>query len=449
MTSYVEVQWDGLIGPTHHYAGLSHGNVASETHALSVSHPRQAALQGLQKMQAVHRLGIPQYVVPPHPRPNRALLTALGFDGSFQQQLNAAWAKDPALVRAAWSASSMWVANMATVSPASDTADDALHLTPANLASTLHRRQEAEFSHYLLQRLFGDVAVVHPPLASGEALADEGAANHMRFAATHGDPGVEVFVYGRDDTDGAGDGPEHYPARQTRAACEAIIAAHQLPPEQAILVRQHPRAIDAGVFHNDVIAMSNGTVLIYHEYAFADAEIFLDTLRQALAPAVLTAVQVTEEALPLDEAVSSYLFNSQLLTLSDGSMCIVAPEECRRSVAAKRLLDRWVAASDIPISAVHYLDVRESMQNGGGPACLRLRVVMPEASLVSLPPSLAFSDELHAVLSSWVETHYRESLTPDDLRDAALADEIQVALAALETLLDMPGLYADFSVSAP
>jgi len=63
----LELQLDGLVGPTHHFGGLSVGNLASMRHAGWQSRPRQAALQGLAKMRQVLALGVPQAVLPPSP----------------------------------------------------------------------------------------------------------------------------------------------------------------------------------------------------------------------------------------------------------------------------------------------------------------------------------------------------------------------------------------------
>ncbi|EGF31557.1 Succinylarginine dihydrolase, partial [Oxalobacteraceae bacterium IMCC9480] len=55
-----EFNFDGLVGPSHNYAGLSFGNVASFNNVKSVSSPKQAALQGLAKMRALAARGFAQ-----------------------------------------------------------------------------------------------------------------------------------------------------------------------------------------------------------------------------------------------------------------------------------------------------------------------------------------------------------------------------------------------------
>lgn len=435
---WFEAQCDGLVGPTHNYAGLSLGNVASQSNAQSASNPKQAALQGLAKMRFVASLGVPQIVVPPQPRPNLRWLHRLGFTGSLAQVLNAAWKASPALLYQAYSASSMWAANMATVTPSPDSADGALHLTPANLCTTPHRTQEPDFTYPLLQTIFGEAATVHAPLPAGLAYADEGAANHMRFCSEIGAPGVEAFVYGRVASDRDAPQPKRYPARQTRESVEAIARLHQLPPERTVFAPQNPDAIDAGVFHNDVIAMSHGNLLVYHEQAFVDDIAFLKELQAKLQPVELIAIRLSSEDLPLQAAVKSYLFNSQIVSLPEGGMAIVAPAECEEIPSAKQALDRLVAANDVPVNAVHYLDVRESMKNGGGPACLRLRVPMSQVQWQQVNPAFKFTPELDATLQRWIFRHYRDQLLPDDLRDPQFAIDACNSAETLREVIPIP-----------
>lgn len=441
MGAYIELQCDGLVGPTHNYAGLSHGNVASQANAESVSYPRQAALQGLEKMRLVASLGVVQLVMPPPPRPNLALLRALGFDGDAQG-MRAAAAAAPSVLRAAWSASAMWAANMATVSPAPDTKDGRLHLSPANLAATLHRQQEAAFAHEMLEWVFGSAATVHAPLPACVPLTDEGAANHLRLCDGHGAQGVEIFVYGKRMTDDRMTGktrsdPLSFPARQTREASEALARRHGV--KQAVFVRQTPQAIDAGVFHNDVIAMSNERLLIYHEAAFCDEAAFLAEVKQRF-PALM-AVRISQEELPLELTVASYFFNSQLLSLPDGGMAVIAPAESAEILQAKAVFDRLVENPAIPVRRVHYLDLRESMKNGGGPACLRLRVPLEEAALEALPQALLYRPELHDALRDAIERHYPERLSAAELLREETIARCRKAYAAVARVLALPALY--------
>lgn len=426
MSDYTQLQCDGLIGPTHNYAGLGVGNVASSHNAAHVSHPRQAALQGLEKMRHVHGLGITQVILPPPLRPNMALLDQCGVD--LTSAKNDLYAQR--VVRAAWSASSMWAANAATITPAPDSADGRLHITPANLVSSLHRAQEARERYEQLQRIFGEVATVHEPLPACDLMADEGAANHMRLTSGHGQPGLEVFVYGRDVS---GPAPSRYPARQTRHAWEALARQHRLPASRVVMAQQHPEAIDGGVFHNDVIAMSHETLMIYHEYTFLEEKAVIDEIRQK-ASVPLSLIRISDEALPLQEAVASYFFNSQLLSLGDGRIGVLAPMEVTEYPRAHAALERLKSDPDNPIAEIYYRDVRESMRNGGGPACLRLRVVLQEAEIAALPQPCVFSEQRYEALTSFIETHYPASLEPAQLYDSGFAKEMQRVHTGLMTL---------------
>jgi succinylarginine dihydrolase len=426
MTDFIEVQCDGLIGASHNYAGLSFGNIASTTHASNTAYPRAAALQGLEKMRFVHSLGIPQVILPPPLRPNLALLNQLGVElGTPLQE------EERAILRAAYSASTMWSANAATVSPAPDTDDGALHFTIANLSNSLHRSQEASERTAQFHSIFGEIATLHPALPACTPFNDEGAANHMRLSPSHGEAGVEIFVYGRDDASNVA--PARFPARHTKRASKAVARLHHLPEARVILAQQHPHAIDAGVFHNDVIAMSNGAVMIYHQWTFFHEASVLEALqRKATFP--LTLIRVDETELPLRDAVASYFFNSQLLTLPSGEMVIIAPLESHNNETARTVFDRLVQAKDNPIAAVHYLDVRESMQNGGGPACLRLRVVMRASEFARIPLPYRFTEARFNQLSAFIAAHYPEVLIPDDLYRPETAEMLHHLHKELMTL---------------
>jgi len=427
----IELQLEGLVGPTHNYAGLSFGNVASATHAQSVSHPRAAALQSLEKMQAVQARGIPVAVMPPQPRPDLSILTRLGYQGSVQAMLDAAWRDAPDLAAAIWSASSMWTANAATVAPSADALDERLHLTPANLFSTFHRAIEPRTTTHFLRQLFAEPTqcVVHDPLPVTTRLADEGAANHMRLVDDHG-RGLHVFVFGA--TPDSPHHPRRYPARQQRAACEAITRMHQLPPEQCIYLQQAPEAIDAGVFHNDVIAMSAGSLLICHERAYVDQAGVLDML----AARGITVRVIRERELSLAKAVATYFFNAQLLEPQAGRMTIIFPQECAEQPETKALCERL--PDELPmVKDITFLNLRESMQNGGGPACLRLRVPLSEAELAAMPPGARFSQRLYQRLGELISADYPEQLEPGELGDAALAKRLQAVQDRIMSLLGL------------
>jgi succinylarginine dihydrolase len=434
-----ELQFDGLVGPTHNYGGLSPGNVASTSHGGQESSPRAAAQQGLAKMRFVRGLGVAQAVLPPHDRPSLASLRALGFAGSDEKILAAAAStRDGFFLRLCSSASAMWTANAATVAPSADTADRRVHLTPANLQQMFHRAIEAPTTTRVLRAIFADPArfVVHDPLPGGGQLADEGAANHTRLQTSQG--AAHVLAWGRCAW-GAVPGPRRYPARQTREASQTLARLHGLEPARCFFPQQHPDGIDAGAFHTDVMAVGNGSLLMMHELAFVDDARLEADLRAVLGDE-LVVVRAAERELPAERAVASYPFNSQVLSLPDGTMAIVAPQDAREDPQAAAFLER-VAAGGGPVRAVHYLDVRQSMHNGGGPACLRLRVPLEAEEIAALGARVVVDDALEAELSAWVDRHYRERLAPADLADVELAREGMRALDELTKLLRLGSVY--------
>ncbi len=439
-----EINFDGLVGPTHNYAGLSFGNVASLHNEKSVANPRAAAQQGLRKMKRLADLGFAQAVLPPQERPSLRLLRQLGFSGKDADVLAKAAKEAPELLAAASSASAMWTANAATVSPSADTRDGRVHFTPANLCSKLHRAIEHEETRRMLAAIFADDArfVVHDALPGTSALADEGAANHTRLCSAYGEPGIELFVYGRAEYRRGQNEPQRFPARQTFEASRAVAQRHGLREERTIYAQQNPAVIDAGVFHNDVIAVGNCTTLFCHASAFVGQQAVYDTLSASLSAlgAPFTVIEVPEAEVSVADAVTSYLFNSQLLTSNAGVQLLVVPAECRENAPVAAYLDRLVAAGG-PIHEVLEFDLRESMKNGGGPACLRLRVVLNDAERAAVVPKIWMNEALFTHLEAWINAHYRDRLAPEELADPALLAESHAALDALTQLLGLGSLY--------
>ncbi len=440
--SAFEVNFDGLVGPTHNYAGLSIGNVASLKNAAQASNPRQGALQGLAKMKALSDMGLKQAVLPPLERPDVHVLRQLGFNGSDERVITKAAEQAPAVFAATCSASSMWTANACTISPSSDTRDNKAHFTAANLANKFHRSIEAPTTSRVLESIFANDKYFahHHPLPMGDHFGDEGAANHTRFCSEYGMQGVEFFVFGKYAFDSSKPFPTKYPARQTFEASQAIARLHQLSDSKTVFAQQNPDVIDAGVFHNDVISVGNKNCLFYHEMAFLDSAKVIKDLQSAFGDEPMHFIEVPTSAVSLNDAVHTYLFNSQLVTLHDGTMAIVAPGECRENDNVRNYLESVIAA-DNPICKVEIYDVKQSMQNGGGPACLRQRVVLNETEISAANQSVFMNDLLFNTLNVWVEKHYRDSLVEKDLADPQLLVESRTALDELTQILSLGSVY--------
>jgi succinylarginine dihydrolase len=411
-----EINFDGIIGPSHNYAGLSLGNVASMRHGGQVSEPRAAALQGVEKMRANLALGLAQGVFLPHPRPDRAWLAELGSD------IDSA---EPQLAANAMSASAMWAANAATVSPAPDAGDGKCHLTVANLRTMPHRSHEWPATLAQLRIAFAsDAFAVHVPVPP--AFGDEGAANHMRLTPSHGESGVEVFVYGV--SGGA------FPARQHIEASKAIARLHRLDPERTIFAQQSEQAIAAGAFHNDVVAVADERVLFAHEQAFAEKDTLLSACERLVRG--FEYVEVAASDVPLEDAIRSYLFNAQLTTPPDGQPTLIVPREARETPSVWRWIERHIAGNG-PIRRVEIVNVRQSMANGGGPACLRLRVAA-DPSLVD--PRFIVDEAKLDSIAEMVRRYWPEQIHPDDLQRPALVADIERARGALLDGLGLPEL---------
>jgi succinylarginine dihydrolase len=437
-----EANFDGLVGLTHNFSGLSYGNVASKSHEKQIAYPKMAALQGLKKMKALHDRGFIQGIIPPQERPNIALLRAWGFQGSSDAEvIEQAWKHSRVSLAVATSAASMWTANAATVSPSADTRDGKVHLTPANLSTNAHRAQEAETTYNVLKKIFAsdEFFKVHRPILGGDALGDEGAANHTRLCSDYGSAGAEVFVFGRSAWNSQYPSPKKYPARQTLESCEVIARNHGLSEKRTFFLQQNPDVIDQGVFHNDVISVGNRNVFFHHEQAFINDEAFWKELASVIPD--LKRVTVKTADVPVSEAVKTYLFNTQLLTAPEGHMILVAPKDCQESKIVSSYIDKMIQDPSNPINEVLYFDLRQSMNNGGGPACLRLRVVLNEKELQAVNQDCLMSASKYDELVTWVETHYRDELRPEDLQSPSLLEENRRALGELTRILNLGSVY--------
>ena len=404
MKTYFEVNFDGIPAPFHNYGGLAFGNIASSDHKGSISKPKDAALQALEKAKFVSDLGIKQALLPPQLRPDFVALKENCYAGSEEEIIERVSKDDPELLVKLYSAASMWTANAATVAPSCDTANGKLNIVTANLASNLHRSIEAPHTYEILNQIFDKV---FPPLA--EDYSDEGAANHMRFSN-----GLHIFVYG--------EGTEKFPARQNLQASQEV--AELLQVKNSIFLKQNPAVIDKGVFHNDVIAVSNDDLLLYHEEAFIGADIVFSTLHD------LQFIKINSADLSVEEAVKTYFFNSQIVTKPDDKVAVIAAQEVAANAKAKALMESH-------FDEVHYMDLRQSMNNGGGPACLRLRVTMNDDELATIKPNIFLSDELYEGIKNWINRNYREELHPNDLFSIELYNETKRALAELSEIMKL------------
>lgn len=433
-----EVNFDGIAGPTHHFGGLSYGNLASMKNKYLTSNPKKAALQCLKKMKFLCDLGLIQGIIPPHERPHIPTLKRLGFKGSDQNIVEEAYKNAPLLFFNCSSSSAMWAANCATITPSTD-GSGSVNITAANLQSEFHRSIECEFTTLILKKIFSDPShfIHHHPLPSTKIFSDEGAANHTRFCKEYGQKGIHLFVYGRSELIKHDLSPIKFPARQSLEASQAIARQHGLDLSHVIFAQQNPKAIDAGVFHNDVVSVGNCNLFFYHEDAFVNTE---DIIKDLTNKIELNLIKVTSNDVTLQEAVNTYLFNSQIVC-KDTSMILIAPQECKEN---KRVSDylKQLIQQDTLISKIFYLDLRESMQNGGGPACLRIRVVLNEKELAAINQNILLNDSLYLKLVSWVETYYRDTLSLQDLYDPNLLIESQNALDALTKILQLGSIYS-------
>ena len=435
MSKAYEVNFDGLIGPSHNYGGLSDGNLASSNNAGDISNPREAALQGLEKMRLLLKAGLKQGFLPPLLSPHLGFLRKVGFEGSNEDIISAAAREAPGLLKAAYSASSMWAANAATVSPSADTQDGRLHLTVANLSTMLHRSLEHPETFGNLQTIFSDPDHfrVHKALPLHSDFADEGAANHVRLCSEHGGQGVELFVYGRNSAaEAAG-----FPARQTELSTRRISASHGLREQRTVFARQSRAAINAGAFHNDVVCVGTCDTLFTHELAFEDRDAVYNALAKASDGIFhLNVVEVPQEQVPIEDAIRSYLFNSQLLKMPDEDrLVLLAPLETQETDSTRKFCEQ-MTSSNGPVGRVQYVDVRQSMRNGGGPACLRLRVVMTEAELAAVNQAYILNEDRIDALQKWVRHYYRDQFSAADFADPDLVDELASAHQALTRLIN-------------
>ena len=432
-----ELNFDGLIGPTHNYSGLSEGNIASFKNSKKTSNPKKAALQGLEKMKLLIDLGIPQGIFLPHERPYLESLRKQGFSGSVNDIVLSASNNSTLLLNQSYSASSMWAANAATFSPSTDSEDSIAHITPANLFSMPHRRIESEFTYSQLNMIFNSSHFkIHKPIDPSELMGDEGAANHLRISSHHLDKGIQIFVYGRDSSETN----LNFVARQTKAASEYIAKSHQLDSDKTFFLKQNIEAINSGSFHNDIVSLSTENVFIYHEKAFAESKHEIQKIKNSLKDInELFFIEITEKEIPLDVLVSSYLLNSQLVLNSNGNMTFIMPSEVKNFSECTKWLEKIKTHS--PIQDLRYVDIKQSMMNGGGPACLRFKIVVNEDEFNNINPNFLLNPSLLVKLETLINSSYRDNLDINELADPDLVNESYTVLDELTQIFNTGSIY--------
>ena len=432
-----EVNFDGLIGPTHNYSGLSEGNNASKENYSSPSNPKKAALQGIKKAQTLISYGSQQGFFLPHERPFIPGLKKLGFNGTDEEILSLAFRHSKVLLNNFSSASSMWAANAATISPSPDTQDNKIHLTPANLNSMFHRSIETEFTYQQCKIIFPkEYFEIHNPAVSISGYGDEGAANHLRISKSDNEKGFEIFVYGEsgfkiDKT---------LVKRQALEVSRSIAINHKLDMENTFFLQQKHQAIEEGSFHNDIVSLSNKNVFIAHEDAFQnrdDLKKMLNILESKIDN--FQYIEISNSEIPLKDVISSYLLNSQLITNVDNEMQLILPDEVKEYDNCLSWLDKLKQISDVKL--FDYVDIRQSMMNGGGPACLRLKVILNDEELGSLNQNFLMNNERLESIKSLIKREYRDVLYPDDLKDPNLLDESRRVLDELTQIFGTGSIY--------
>jgi succinylarginine dihydrolase len=105
------------------------------------------------------------------------------------------------------------------------------------------------------------------------------------------------------------------------------------------------------------------------------------------------------------------------------------------------VIDRLLADPAVPLARAVFMDVRESMRNGGGPACLRLRVPVTERDLAAMNRAVLVDAEKLSTLRAWATRFYREALLPTELADPLLLRESRDALDELTRILALGPIY--------
>ena len=256
------------------------------------------------------------------------------------------------------------------------------------------------------------------------------------MSAQHLKPGFQIFVFGST----AFDAHHDIIARQAEEISQAVSTQHQLDPDRVLFLKQNEQAINSGSFHNDIVSLANEEVFIFHQEAFAD-RVELERVLHHMKDHVkgFHPIEILSEDISLDDLVSSYLLNSQLITVKNNEMMMLLPEEVQNHPNCMRWLDEIKSSS--PVKHIEFVDIRQSMMNGGGPACLRFKTVVNNDEFDKINKKFLLSPKKLMDLRALVSKHYRDQLNPEDLLDIKLMQESYTFLDELTQLLDLGAIY--------
>ena len=365
---------DCMPGPTNHFGGHAFGNMASMTAKGQHSNPKKAALEWIEKINKLKKIGAYQLILPPHRRPLAHYLK--------HPQLNEL------------SSGFIWMANAGHFIPNSDTSKRYHQFIPANMNATYHRKYEHMFNTYWIKQILKNIPhQLHGPLSSD----DEGAANTVRL--WNKDIGIHVAVYGHKNT--------HFPSRQNEDSIK------ELQEKTNILtlfkLQQKSIAIDHGVFHNDVICFGFKNTLFCHEHAFENQNEKLNNLKKIFHQKTnenLTIIEIKESELTLDECISTYLFNSQVI-IQKNNIILLCPSTVKRNNKSLSITNQWQQKGYF--SDVQYIDIKSSLMNGGGPACLRLCMYLNGNEIKKIPKQFWASENKIKELTKFINTEYPQA----------------------------------------
>ncbi len=429
----VELQMDTIVGMTHHYGGHAIGNNASIINKGIKSNPMQAALQGLDKMKRVFELGVPQLILPPQQRPHIPTLRSLGFRGDLQKCLNKLFQLRPHLFNKLCSSAFIWTANAATVIPSVDTKNKKVHIRVANLASHFHRSLEADERFDIFNVIFNNDKYfeVSKPLPSSE-FTDEGAANHTRLEA-----GQHIFVHGYQDIEECIN--NNLPRRQSKLSQELISYQTLNNTEHALFLKQSDEALKLGVFHNDVIATGIDRFYLCHENSYSGGLADLEKLSTWYSKNTGHSLElhvIPNKELGIRELVETYLFNSQWIKDMDGNIHIIAPIQCLTNPRVNRVIERWLESH--PNWFIEYIDLNQSMKNGGGPACLRCRLPLTIEELNSIHPGVLYTSKKARAIEKIVHEYYPEQFEMTDVLSSEFREKLNEANRLINKELSLP-----------